>query len=225
MRPFHHAKSSASRHGVPWEDHLPIHEFLDSTKFSCADLRHRIVLHSVDLGAALAVRAFSTRDPDVVTDIVRSHVREDMGDEMTLSQWMKFCNLMKLPKTKAGLSREDALTSLEDSAGRSAQKQKLTDTSQTKAVMDVLALPLRIAPEWKAYVLPILCNSAGLGIVKSVVGSSTKIDGISRKAAVHDPCLTAEIMIYDIYRGIPDLRRLVDAVDPKANSFDSQNIR
>ena len=49
MRPWQHAKSSA-RKERDWLADLPIHEFMDSTKAACPDLRHRMILHNADLG-------------------------------------------------------------------------------------------------------------------------------------------------------------------------------
>jgi hypothetical protein len=46
MRPYLHAISSASQRGGHWQDYLAVHEFLDSTKASCPDIRHRMILHS-----------------------------------------------------------------------------------------------------------------------------------------------------------------------------------
>jgi len=45
MTPFKHCKISRKRWGGAFEDYLPIHEFIDSTKVLCADNRHR-VLHT-----------------------------------------------------------------------------------------------------------------------------------------------------------------------------------
>jgi hypothetical protein len=41
----YHAVSSARRYGGVAEDYLPLHNFLDSSKASWADQRHRAVLH------------------------------------------------------------------------------------------------------------------------------------------------------------------------------------
>ncbi len=59
MRPWQHAKSSA-RKERDWLIDLPIHEFMDSTKAACPDLRHRMILHNADLGPELTARAFPT---------------------------------------------------------------------------------------------------------------------------------------------------------------------
>src|SRR5947208_14475280 len=96
MRPFQHAMSSASRFGGRWQDYLAVHELIDSTKACCADPRHRMVLHSVDFGAAVVRVAFpDRRDTDA---IVRQHVVEDLGSGRTLSEWLELCRRAKLPR-------------------------------------------------------------------------------------------------------------------------------
>ena len=94
MRPFHHARASAARSGRDWREDLAIHEFIDSTKIAFADLRHRMILHSVDLGGELASRAFPRR-PDA-REIARNHVVEDLGEDRSLSDWLRHCQLVPL---------------------------------------------------------------------------------------------------------------------------------
>lgn len=94
VRPWKHARSSGG--GVDGADHLPVHEFLDATKWACADRRHRAVLHHVDLGAGLARAAFP-EVPDV-DRIVRSHVEEDLRAPATLLDWFRLCDLARLPR-------------------------------------------------------------------------------------------------------------------------------
>jgi hypothetical protein len=60
MRPYQHARSSTAQSGRKWVEDLPIHALIDSTKAAFPDLRHRMILHSVDLGGELAARAFPT---------------------------------------------------------------------------------------------------------------------------------------------------------------------
>ncbi len=43
--PYHHAVTSARRHGGSPDDYLALHNFLDSSKSAWADHRHRAVLH------------------------------------------------------------------------------------------------------------------------------------------------------------------------------------
>jgi len=93
MRPWQHARSSA---GQRWIDDLPVHEFLDSTKASCSDRRHRIVLHHTDLGAEITARAFPERTD--IAGIVRSHVREDLGRESDFGDWVTLIDPSRMPR-------------------------------------------------------------------------------------------------------------------------------
>ena len=45
-KPFRHAKSSVRRYGGELEDYLDIHEFMDSSKETTADNRHRALTHN-----------------------------------------------------------------------------------------------------------------------------------------------------------------------------------
>lgn len=45
-KPYVHARSSAKRWGGKEEDYLPIHEFMDSSKETFSDNRHRCLLHT-----------------------------------------------------------------------------------------------------------------------------------------------------------------------------------
>ena len=94
MRPWQHAKSSAGKDRT-WAADLPIHEFMDSTKVACPDLRHRMILHNADLGPELAARAFPDR-PDARA-IALQHVSEDLNCIPTLADWLADCDLTQLP--------------------------------------------------------------------------------------------------------------------------------
>ena len=95
MRPWQHAKSSA-RKERDWLADLPIHEFMDSTKAACPDLRHRMILHNADLGPELAARAFPGRSD--ARAVALRHVAEDLGCTPTLAEWLAECDLTRLPR-------------------------------------------------------------------------------------------------------------------------------
>src|SRR5262245_32491778 len=96
MRPWQHALSSSRSTGHPWTEDLEIHEFLDMTKAACADRRHRVVLHSVDLGSDLAALAFPLRSD--VRAVVLQHIVEDLGRAYTLADWFDRCDIDRLPR-------------------------------------------------------------------------------------------------------------------------------
>lgn len=115
MKPICHARNSVRKWGGRFEDYLRIHEFIDSSKSSHADVRHRAVLHSA-FGIYITEQVFANycrgvsgdtipvgyfRNSDNVTvsvrDVAELHVLEDLGripplsdylNQMTLATWM-----------------------------------------------------------------------------------------------------------------------------------------
>lgn len=94
MKPWLHAKSSAAKYGGKPDDYLPIHDFMDSSKASLADVRHRAIFHS-SFGIFIVERVFGTniknsdgRDISV-RDIAEQHVMEDLGFIPTMEQWLR----------------------------------------------------------------------------------------------------------------------------------------
>ncbi|MGN6108970.1 MAG: DUF6915 family protein, partial [Kofleriaceae bacterium] len=101
MKPFLHARGSASRWGGKPEDYIEIHDFIDSSKAAMPDMRHRAALHNA-FGCFLVERVFgrtivNSDGREVSTrDVAESHIIEDMGflpsledwlDELPLSKW------------------------------------------------------------------------------------------------------------------------------------------
>lgn len=93
MKPLIHARASASRYGGKLEDYLPIHNFMDSSKASLPDVRHRAVLHS-SFGIFVTETVFGTFITNSdgkqvsVRDIAEDHVREDLGFIPTVERWL-----------------------------------------------------------------------------------------------------------------------------------------
>jgi hypothetical protein len=91
--PYHHALSSARRHGGTAEDYLPLHDWFDASKAHLADYRHRALRHHSE-GIFEAERVFgpTIRNSDgkeVPTRILgEQHVREDLGRIPTLADWL-----------------------------------------------------------------------------------------------------------------------------------------
>lgn len=55
--PYHHAVSSARKHGGVWEDYIDIHHWFDESKAFLADFRHRALRHHAE-GIFLCERIF-----------------------------------------------------------------------------------------------------------------------------------------------------------------------
>ncbi len=92
MKPLQHAQISAKTYGGSWTDYIEIHNFLDSSKATCAHFKHRFLLHHAE-GIDLSIRflgeqitnskgqIFSTRQ--ILTD----HLIEDVGSIVTIKDW------------------------------------------------------------------------------------------------------------------------------------------
>jgi hypothetical protein len=186
------------RCGGRWQDYLEVHEFIDSTKMCCADPRHRMILHSIDFGAALAEIAFPARRD--MPDIVRQHVIEDLGVPRSLREWLGHCQRAKLPRVHPDalpinvdslIAREVA--SFGDSAAKSVER-----------VCSLLMMPLAFAEDVGPEALCILGNSFGPALVRRLFGPPIELDGV-----VFDPALCAERVIYRLYRAIPPMTAIV----------------
>lgn len=90
-----HAESSARKWGGKPEDYLPIHDWLDATKETFCDFRHRALRHH-SFGVFEAERTFghSITNSDGKTVPVRyiaeQHIKEDCGGIVpSVSDWLK----------------------------------------------------------------------------------------------------------------------------------------
>jgi hypothetical protein len=206
MRPWHHARATAATAERRWTDDLDIHEFLDISKVAFPDLRHRIILHSSDFGAALTALAFPER-PDAAA-IARAHIRQDLGCDMTLREWLAKCDPKHLPrrhKRSAPLDREVYST-------REAARQKLADPRPAMHVWDILTLPIRFAEDMADSAWCILANALGPMIVRRIIGPPREIPGAHGRAVVFDPAWCAEGMIYSSFRHIPQVSTVATAL-------------
>lgn len=94
MKPYIHAKASAARYGGIPEEYLFLHDFMDSTKAACADVRHRAVLHSA-FGIFIVEKVFGTTYTNSIgkvvsiRDLAEDHVKEDLGCIPSLESWVK----------------------------------------------------------------------------------------------------------------------------------------
>jgi hypothetical protein len=193
--------NSAARFGGKWQDYLAVHEFLDSTKSCCADPRHRMILHSVDLGSALAKMAFPDRgDTD---DLVRQHVVEDLGIARNLSEWLGHCRRARLPRI-----HPDALP-IDVECIIAEQSARLGDAASdcVRRVCELLTIPMAFAPDFGPQSLCILANSFGPALVRRVIGPPKEFDG-----ALFDPALCAERIIFRLYHAVPPMTAIVYAL-------------
>lgn len=94
MKPFIHAKSSAAKFGGKPEDYLPVHDLMDSSKSSLADVRHRALFHSA-FGIFMVEKMLGTTLTNSdgrqvsVRDVAEQHVMEDLGFIPTVEAWFR----------------------------------------------------------------------------------------------------------------------------------------
>lgn len=115
MNSYYHAVISAKKHGGNPEDYQPLHDFIDSSKSTMADSRHRAILHN-SFGIFLAERVFgptitNSEGKEIPTRILaEEHVIDDLGfiptvehylGEMPLKPWMS--GTVKKTKTPPGI--------------------------------------------------------------------------------------------------------------------------
>ena len=202
MRPWQHAKSSAGK-GGDWLADLPIHEFMDSTKAACPDLRHRMILHNADLGPELAARAFPDRHD--ARAVALQHVAEDLGCTPTLADWIGGCAPLRMPRP---ISRRLPLD-CGMLAAQLARSQQLRDGDEVRAVLDLLLLPAKIAGP---AALPILLNGFGPSLARFVFGPPRELPGLQGGQAVFDAAYAAEAVAHWVFGAILPLPDIVAAV-------------
>lgn len=102
MNTLYHAKSSVHKWGGTVEDYFPIHDFIDSSKATMPDVRHRALLHN-SFGIFLVERVFghyitNSDGKDVpVREVAERHVIEDLGFIPTPQDWLKCISLKAIP--------------------------------------------------------------------------------------------------------------------------------
>lgn len=115
MKPYLHAKISAKKYGGSFKDYLPIHEFIDSSGSTHADIRHRSLMHH-SFGCHLVEKFFgavlvnSDNKEYSPRDIAEEHVLQDLGfipnvsnylDNMQIQNWMSGTEKGSSKKNKA----------------------------------------------------------------------------------------------------------------------------
>lgn len=94
MKPLIHAKASVKKYGGALEDYLPVHEFIDHSKSSFPDVRHRALLHS-SWGIYVVQQVFGpyltlgTGKQVSTRDIAEDHVIQDLGFIPTVQDWLE----------------------------------------------------------------------------------------------------------------------------------------
>jgi len=94
MKPLQHAQISAKTYGGGWTDYIEVHNFLDSSKATCAHFKHRFLLHHAE-GIELGVRIFgetvtNSENKTIETRrLLTNHLIEDVGRLVKVDDWAR----------------------------------------------------------------------------------------------------------------------------------------
>jgi len=211
MQPWWHAKLTAHPRGADWLDDLEVHEFIDSAKTACPDLRHRIVLHNSDLGVSLTEMAFPERVD--CPHIVCEHVRQDLGSIPTLIDWMAtarrpFRVRWKIPDDQ-------------DVVRDACDKLGLQDDAPVREVLRILNAAVPFVQEHEDFGRALLMNNFGPSLVRRLFGPPRTIHQQGRKDIIFDASWVAEGIIVANFGHIP---LLGDVLAPFSGRFANDSI-
>jgi len=94
MKPYYHARLSVKKYGGEIDDYIDIHNFIDSSKSTLADVRHRALIHS-SFGCFLVEKVYgvtikNSQDKIVNTrDLAEDHILEDLGFIPSPDKWLR----------------------------------------------------------------------------------------------------------------------------------------
>lgn len=106
-----HAKNSSIKHGGTPEDYIDIHKFMDSSKASFSDARHRTITHNIFFCVEVIPRVFGderinsegkTYSPK---DIAEEHCIEDMGTVPTIQDFLENMKIQKWMQGEANVEK------------------------------------------------------------------------------------------------------------------------
>lgn len=94
MKPLQHAQISQKSYGGNWNDYIEVHDFLDSSKATCAHFKHRFLLHhqeGIELGARIfGETLFNSENREIsVREILTDHLIEDIGRLVSVDTWAR----------------------------------------------------------------------------------------------------------------------------------------
>jgi hypothetical protein len=143
--PYHHALSSTRsfptddpKAKTRWEDHYPLHHFLDSSKAHLADARHRALYHH-KTGIEISKRLPQLKHIPQTTlqEIATQHILEDISYIPSLTQWISPNPPFPNPRWKALLSMPKQML-IEEYRKRATSPQNL---KERETLLNILLLP------------------------------------------------------------------------------------
>lgn len=193
MQPWRHANLTARSRGAEWLDDLAIHEFVDSAKAACPDLRHRILLHNSDLGVTLTKLAFPGRTD--CAHIVCEHVRQDLGSVPALIDWMATA---ERPFRVRWRRPND-----NDVVRDACEKLGLQDDTPVREVLELLTTATSFVQGHEDFGRAVLMNNFGPSLVRRILGAPRAIYQQGRKDIIFDASWVAEGIIVANFGRIP----------------------
>lgn len=120
MNSFYHSRSSVSHWGGSVEDYQPIHEWIDGSKRSIADVRHRALRHHAEgcweAQDVFGVTITTSAGREVpVREIAERHILEDLGRIPSFADWLEGLPVSQWMGGPVRKRRTVPLTSLEAS--------------------------------------------------------------------------------------------------------------
>lgn len=143
MKPYLHGIISAKKWGGTPEQYQAIHDFLDSSKQTHADMRHRAILHSA-FGCYLAERVFGVNIEVTiedgkkrlvsVRDVAEQHIIDDMGRIPSVSDYLEG---MPFYDWLGGTKKTKTVTTITDSSPSIADvKSTLAELRRATMILD-----------------------------------------------------------------------------------------
>lgn len=95
---YFHAQASVRKWGGTVDDYIKIHEFIDGSKQSFGDVRHRAMLHNTwgvwmcqeVFGRVIQIeKAGGGTKPVAVREIAEQHIIEDLGRIPSVGDWLE----------------------------------------------------------------------------------------------------------------------------------------
>lgn len=112
MKPYLHGRIHAKKYGGTSEDYSDIDDFIDSSKSSVPDIRHRAIFHS-SFGCYVVEQMFgrtrinSDGKEYSPRDVAEDHILQDLGFIPTMEQYL---NNMSIQAWMSGTEKKNQAT-------------------------------------------------------------------------------------------------------------------
>lgn len=199
MQPWRHAVATSRMRQSDWKEDLEIHEFIDSAKTACPDLRHRIILHNCDLGLALAEQIFDDRED--IELVFSEHVKQDIGCYPSISDWVSTANR----DIRVGWHRPNDEEVVRDAKTKSG----LVDDAPIREILFLLTLGERYLRGFEGLGRALLMNNFGPALIRRIYGPAYEITATEGRPIIFDPSWIAEGIIVANFGKIPKLSHVL----------------